>query len=400
MKIDHALESKLKEIKTFEVPVQLTVLSLMLVIIGFAMAWFGMMQNPTRGWGNILICNYYFLSLMIGAAFFAAIQNISQSGWSAMFKRIPEALTGPLPVIALFIMAMIAFGTHSLYHWSHEVIVRQDQLLQHKAPYLNFTFYIIRATIFLVSWIILTTLLRRLSLKEDSQGGMVSFIKSEFYSKVLIFVLALTFSLATFDWIMSIDAHWFSTIFAVKNFVSAFYHASAAIILLVVLLYKRGHLPILKDSHLHDFSRYLFILSMIWGYMWFSQYFLMWFSNIPEETVYYSLRLGREWKTLFLLDLGVNWLFPFLFLLSNKIAKNINALMFTSSILLVGFWLDIYLQVMPGLTGVNAIGAVELGTFIGFYGLFIWLVAKTLGRANIIPKKHPYLMESALHESH
>ncbi len=375
-------------------------LSLVLSVIGVIATVLGFKENAQRAWGNILVCNYYFLSLAIGASFFAAIQNITQSGWSAMFKRVPEAITAYLPYGSVLVLLMGAFGVHSLYHWSHEAAVQSDILLQHKAPYLNVTFFLIRLVVSLGLWFFLTSLLRKFSLREDVEGGLKNFIKGEFYSKVLIFILALTFSLFTFDLIMSIDSHWFSTIFAIKNFVSAFLHGSALILLMIFALNKRGYFPVLNAAHRHDLSKYLFMLAMIWGYMWFSQFFLMWYSNIPEETVYYAQRLRGEWKTIFFADLFLNWTFPFLFLLHNRVARNTNALIFTSALLLFGFWLDIYLQVFPGLTGNCIIGFVEVGIFSGFLGIFIFSVASALGKTSIIPKNHPYLGESMAHEVH
>jgi hypothetical protein len=138
----------------------------------------------------------------------------------------------------------------------------------------------------------------------------------------------------------------------------------------------------------------------MWGYTWFSQFFLIWFSNIPEETIYYTTRTSSEWRFAFFSDISINWLFPFLFLMLNKIAKNPKTLMFAAIVLLIGLWLDIYVQVMPGVTGINKIGFIEIGTFMGFCGIFIFSVAKTLSRANLIPVNHPYLQESLLHELH
>ena len=386
--------------KTITVPGNVKILCAGLLAIGIGATFLAFSQNPQRAWGNYLICSYYFLSLAVGASFFAAIQNITQAGWSAMFKRIPESIIGFLPYAAFFIIITGFFGAHSLYHWANEDMVRSDSILLHKSPFLNVPFFLVRTVLSLGLWIALASLLRKISLREDHEGGTDHFIKSEFYSKVFIFVLAFTFSLGTFDWIMSIDSHWFSTIYAAKNFISAFLHASAMIIILVSILYKKGYFPALNSSHLQDFSKYLFMLSMIWGYMWFCQFFLMWFANIPEEVSYYTVRLTSEWKTLFFSDLLVNWTFPFLFLFHNRICQNINALVLTSVIVLIGFWLDIYLQVMPGLTGMNSIGAGEIGIFLGFWGVFIFAVTRTLSKASIIPINHPYIKESTAHETH
>lgn len=385
---------------TFTFSSKLKIISLALIIIGIASLTIGFATNPVRTWGNFLINNYFFISLAIGASFFLAIQYITHSGWSSMFKRIPEAISGYLPYAGFLMMILILFGSHSIYHWTHEEAVKHDVLLQHKAGYLNSAFFIIRFLIFIAAWIVLTKLLRRYSIYEDKVGGLTYFLKSEFFSKVYIFTLALTFSLATFDWIMSIDTHWFSTIFAIKNLVSAFFHGSAVIVLIVILLYKQGYFPKLNQDHLHDFSKYIFMLSIIWGYMWFAQFFLIWFANIPEETIYYSTRMGNEWKLIFLADIAINWMFPFLFLMLNRIAKNMNALIITSVIVLLGMWLDLYLQVMPGVTGINSIGFIEIGAFAGFAGVFIYAVCTSLSKANIIPVNHPYLEESLLHKLH
>ena len=391
----------------FKVPSKINLLSLVLLLIGIASVVYGFINDPVRTWGNYLICNYYFITLVIGALFFAAIQSITQSGWSAMFKRIPEAIVGYLPVGALLMLIFVFLGSHTIYSWMNESVVKSDVLLQHKAPYLNFTFYVIRAVIFFAAWIFFTLMFRKFSIKEDKLDGdfkdksvMENFNRIEFYSKVFIFVLALTFSLATFDWIMSIDSAWFSTIFAAKNFISAFLNGSAAIFLIVMLLNKKGYFPQLNSSHLHDFSRYLFMLSLIWGYIWFAQYFLIWYGNIPEETIYYTARSNHEWYIIFLSDIGINWMFPFLFLMLNRIARNMNALILTSIVLLIGLWIDIYVQVMPGLTGKNTFGIIELGMFSGFLGIFIFTVSRTLSRANLIPNNHPYLNESILHKLH
>ena len=391
----------------FKVPSKINILAIVLLLIGIISGIYGFISDPVRTWANYLICNYYFIALVIGVTFFAAIQSITQSGWSAMFKRIPEAIGGYLPVAAVLMLIFVLFGSHTIYKWMHTDIVKEDELMQHKSLYLNFTFYAIRSFVFFALWILFTKLFRKLSIKEDNLSGtdsdssiMNNFNKIEFYSKVYIFILALTFSLASYDWIMSIDGHWFSTLFAGKNFISAFLNGAAAIFLTVMLLHKAGYFPDLNLSHLHDFSRYLFMLSLIWGYMWFAQYFLIWYGNIPEETIYYSSRLSQEWRFVFFTNIVISWMFPFLFLMLNKIARNINALIFTSVVLLIGLWLDIYVQVMPGITGKNTIGIIEAGMFLGFLGIFIFTVSRTLSKANLIPQNHPYLNESIQHKLH
>ncbi len=372
--------------------------SFALIGIGLIAFIVGFLNQPDRAWANLIINNYYFLSLAIGATFFWALQYITQSGWSSGFIRIPQAIANFFPVL-LLLMIPLLFGLHHLYHWSHADVVAHDPLLMHKSPFLNIPFFTIRFFMYFAVWIGLTQLLRRYSFKEDLEIGLTYFQKSEFLSKIYIFSLALTFSLATFDWIMSIDAHWFSTIFAVRNFVMGFYHAVVMITLVVIILNKIGYFPFLNKYHLKDFSKYIFILSIIWGYTWFSQYILIWYANIPEETIYYVPRTQGEFMPLFYAELVINWLFPFLALMSSKVASNKNALIVITIILLIGQWIDVYMQVAVGTLHHLNIGFIEIGSFIGFVGLFAYILAKSLQCKPLIAKHHPYLEESLDHHA-
>lgn len=369
-----------------------------LIGIGITAFVYGFIKHPDRAWTNLLINNYYFIALTIGATFFMALQYITQSGWSSGFVRIPQAIANFFPVL-LLLMIPILFGVHHLYHWSHAEEVAHDALLQHKAPYLNVPFFTIRFFIYFVVWIGLTQLLRKFSHKEDLVGGLKYFEKSELYSKIYIFALALTFSMATFDWIMSIDAHWFSTIFAVRNFVMGFYHAAVLITIIIIILNKLGYLPFFNKYHLKDLSKYIFILGILWAYTWFCQYILIWYANIPEETIYYVPRTMGEFKPLFYTELVVNWLFPFLALMSNKVATNKNAVLVIAIILMLGQWVDIYMQVTVGTIHHLNIGFIEIGSFIGYVGLFSLILAYSLRQVPLIAKNHPYLEESLEHHS-
>jgi hypothetical protein len=356
----------------------------------------GFLTNPEQTWANYLVNNFYFLSLAIGASFFMALQYITQSGWSSGFKRVPEAIASYIPVAAVFFL-ILYFGLHSIYHWSHPEAVEADAIIRHKAPYLNPLFFMIRLVFYFACWTIMTRFLRKLSVKEDLEGGLKYFHKSEFYSRVYIFILAVTFSLACFDLIMSVDVHWYSTIFAFKNFASAFYHGSAIILLITAILYKQGHFPFFTKNHLQDMSSYVFMLSIIYGYLWFAQFMLIWYGNIPEETIYYSVRWEGQWKFLFYADIIVNWFIPFAVLMPKKPARRLKIVVPVVIILMIGHWIDLYLQIMPGVTHKNNFGFIEMGTFLGFAGLFALVIAKTLSSAALVPKNHPYLAECMDH---
>ncbi len=360
---------------------------------------YGFLTDTHRTWANLLLNNYYFLSLALGAAFFFSLQYITQSGWSAMFRRIPEALMAYIPYAAIIMLVMF-FGLHDIYHWSHEDAVAHDELLLHKSPYLNIPFFMIRMVIFFAAWILLTRYLRKLSLQEDNLGGQVMFEKMEFWSKIFIFVLALTFSMASFDWIMSIDAHWYSTIFAFKNFAAAFYHGTSLVALIAIILHKKGYFKDMNEYHLLDFSRYMFGLSIIWGYLYFSQFALIWFGNIPEETIYYAKRWDNGWMVFFYANFIINWFIPFIGLLPQKLDKSINFVYFICILLLVGLYTDIFEQIMPDVATRPQFGLIEIGVFAGLAGLFLFAFSKALVKAPLIAKNHPYLEESIHHHIH
>jgi len=298
---NYNMDQKLKISKRFNY------LTFILMGIGLVTIITGFFVNPTKTWANYLMNNYYFLSLAIGATFFAALQYITQTGWSSAFIRVPQAMSDVIPVIAILMLPILIFGLPELYHWAHAGAAEHDPIIAHKSPYLNQSFFIFRYILFFAVWIFLTQYLKRLSLKEDKVGGLKYFHRSGLFSKVYIFALAITFSLATFDWVMSVDVHWFSTIFAFRNFAMAFYHGTVVITLIIIILSKLGYLPFLNKAHLKDLSKYIFILSIIWTYLWFSQYILIWYANIPEETVYYLPRTKGAFVPLFYAELIINF---------------------------------------------------------------------------------------------
>ena len=370
-----------------------------LFALGLLALAYGLFTDSNRTWANILLNNYYFLSLTVGATFFFCIQYITQSGWSAMFRRVPEAIMNYLPYAGV-VMLLLFFGVQNVYQWAHHDAALNDALIAHKSPYLNVPFFFIRIIIIFAAWIILSRYLRKLSLEEDRLGGLLYLEKIEFWSKVFIFVMAVTFSIGAFDWIMSIEVHWFSTIFAFKSFASAFYHGTALVALIVILLHERGYYPELNESHLLDFSRYMFALSIIWGYLYFAQFMLIWFSNLPEETIYYVKRWNNGWLVFFIVNFAINWFIPFVLLLPQKLDKNIKVVKYLAILLLAGMWVEQYELVMPGITTTPHFGIIETGVIICFAGLFMYAIGRALAKAPIIPKNHPYLEESLYHHVH
>jgi hypothetical protein len=378
------------------------ILTFTLIAIGIVALVLGFINDHQRTWANYLIVNYYFFSLAIGGAFFYVIQSITQSGWSSAFKRVSEAMMSYIPFAAIFFL-LLFFGIKDLYHWSDKAAVLKDPLLLHKSGYLNVPFFFIRMIVCFALWIIFIRKLRKISIEEDqtdpSSGDKIMklFAKNELFSKILIFILAITFSVSTIDWIMSLDVRWYSTIFALKNLVAAFLHGVSILTLIVFILNKKGYFPFLNSFHLHDFSRYIFMLSIVWGYFWFAQFMIIWYGNIPDETIYYYMRWKEGWKLLFFLEIGLNWAVPFMFLLPVKASRNKSVILVVIILLIIGQYIDLFVQVIPGTIEKLRFGWIETGVFIGYAGLFALVVATSLSKSNLIPRNHPYLEESLDH---
>ncbi len=380
----------------FSFPSKLKISAIALVIIGLAAFIWGFISHPDQAWGNLLLNNFFFVSIAVGASFFLSLQYIAQAGWSAGFKRVSEAVVSYLPVGGILFLVLI-FGLGHIYHWAHEGAAAHDELLSHKSVFLNIPFFSVRILIYFSLWIFMARYLRKLSLKEDLEGGLSWFEKSEFYSKVNIFIIAVTFTFASIDWLMSIHPHWYSTIFSFKAFASAFYHGSTFVILIILLLNRAGYFSFLNKSHLHDFSRYIFMLSIIYGYLWFMQFTIIWYGNIPEETIYYALRWTSPWETLYFVDIILNFAVPFLVLMPRAPSRNKSVILIVALFVLVGLWVELYNQIFPAINPENNFGLLEVGAFVGFLGLFTLIVATTLTKAPLIPKNHPYLDECLNH---
>ncbi|WP_163708951.1 quinol:cytochrome C oxidoreductase [Mangrovibacterium lignilyticum] len=380
----------------FVVPKKLKLISYGLIAIGIVTFAIGFLTDPGRAWSNYLLNNFYFVSIAVGASFFLSIQYISQAGWSAAFKRIPEAISAYLPFAAVFFILLV-FGVHSLYEWSHPEEVASDRLIQHKSVYLNLPFFAVRIIIFFGLWILMTKWLRKVSLKEDAEGGMAHFHKSELLSKIFIFIVAVTFSAFSIDMLMSLQVHWFSTIFAAKMFISAFHHGAAVITLVVILLHRFGYLKVLNRSHLHDFTRYIFMLAIVWGYFTFAQFMLIWYGNIPEETSYYVHRWHGPFEILFFASIILNWFIPFLFLMPRSNSRSKLVMVPVIILLMIGQYVELYYEIWPATLHEAKFGLIEIGSWLGYAGLFILVLITYLAKASLIPKNHPYLEESVHH---
>ncbi|MPQ45724.1 quinol:cytochrome C oxidoreductase [Marinifilum sp. N1E240] len=365
-------------------------------IVLMLLGYFIESPNGQRLWTNFLINNLYFLFIALFGVVFQALHKIAYSGWHTSLQRIPEAMSAFLPISAV-LMFLLYFGMHDIYHWSHENL--HDPILEGKAAYLNIPFFFIRMVIYFAGWIGLGYLLRKNSLHQDLSTDVKYYKKGKLLAALFMVFFAISSSTMSWDWLMSIDAHWFSTLYGWFVFIGLFVSGIACIILMISFLKTQGKLEFINKEHIHDMGKYLFAFSIFWMYLWFSQYLLIWYSHIPEETAYFAPRLNDH-TILFFTILIMNFLIPFLGLMTRNSKRNLKWLSFMAVIVLVGQWLNIYLLVIPGTIGKAAqIGIVEIGFVCLFLGGFLYVVFASLAKAPLLSKNDPLLEESFHYET-
>ncbi|MFY9610188.1 MAG: MFS transporter [Blastocatellia bacterium] len=358
--------------------------------LGFSV---GLALHSPRLWPSFLLNSVFFLTLALGATVFVSIHHVSNAGWSTALRRVPEAMMTYVPVGAVA-MLLVFFGRHSIYPWSHGISPTTDAMRM-KGAFLNTPFFFARMAVVLAIWCVFGYLLWRQSRLQDDDGLLEHTQKSKRYSAIFLALFAVTFSLASFDWLMSIEPEFYSTIFAFYCFSGLFVSSIAAVALLVILLRRRGFLAEINEDHLHNLGKMIFGFSTFWAYIWISQYLLIYYANLPEETVFYLRQTSTPgWKALFLINLLLNWLIPFVLLISRKAKRSDGLLLAACAIILVGHWLDLYLMIFPALGGSSMVGVVDLALVAGFAALFLLTFATALGNVALVPLHDPYLAES------
>lgn len=370
---------------------------------------------------NLLVDGYFFFIISTCAIVFIAISQLSNAGWYVAIRRIPEALSTFMPigatVVVVVVLSCIYLFHGGIYHWAHQGVMETDPTLMKKTWYLNKPFFTIRLIAFTAFWIYCAATIRKYSRNEDSVGGLINFDKNFRLSAAFMLVFAFTFSMFAWDVMMSIDAHWYSTIFTIYNFATGWVSALTCIYLLTWYLRSNGYLKdVVTDEHQHDLGKFMFAFSVFWTYMWTAQFILIWYANIPEEVAYYDHRLWGSYNFYFYINLVLNFFIPFFIFMRRGAKRSMPVGIFVGTCILIGHWNDVYLMVMPGAmnmageitehnpTGIidtpaQGIGFLEIGLLSLFAGVFIYVVLNALTKANLYPTKHPYILESALHDT-
>ncbi|MFN0274300.1 MAG: hypothetical protein ACKVPJ_01020 [Chitinophagales bacterium] len=273
-----------------------------------------------------------------------------------------------------------------------------DKILAGKTAYLNSTFFILRAIIFLGLWSYIAYKLRKISIAEDLGNGTdVWYMKTKTWAAVFLIIWAVTSSMMAWDWVMSLDPHWYSTLFGWYNFISLWIASICTMILILIYLKRKGYMQQLNENHLHDLGKYAFGFSVFWTYLWFSQFMLIWYANIPEETIWF-LERKRDYYPLFYGNLIINFFVPFLVLMRRDAKRSMAVLTIVSIILIIGHWNDFFVMIMPSTIGADwHLGYFEIGMFVFFAGMFLYTVFHQLTKASLIPAKHPLINESLDH---
>ena len=397
----------------FKIANKAKMLTVILMGVGVLFTLIGVLMNyngehfMTRFMTNFLADSFFYFCIGLGALFFLALQYATETGWYASVKRVIEGLTGYLPIGILTMVLVLAIlslmeGGH-IYIWMDPEYTTEgshhyDKIIDGKSSYLNLTFFWIRTVAYLGVYYLFYLGFKKRSLEEDRVGGTEIHFKNYRRGALFLVFFSVFSSTSTWDWIMSIDVHWFSTLFGWYVFAGMWCTTMTVLVLLVLYLKKQGYLPKVNDSHIHDIGKWTFATSFLWSYMFFSQFMLIWYANIPEEVTYYVARI-EDFRWLYFGMFFVNFAFPMIILMSRDAKRHAGILTFVGLLIIGGHWMDVWIMVSGGSLGANAhIGWLEIGMALLFGGVFMRVVLTKLTKAPLTPVNHPFLDESIHHD--
>jgi hypothetical protein len=405
----------------FQIPSKTKTWSMVLMVVGALAAITGWFFDKTEHhqywWANLLICGFFFFAISLGAMFFYAVQYAAEVAWTAQLKRIFEAMFSYVPYgLGIIVIVLLAgqFHVHHLYHWMDPEVIDPnspsfDAIIANKMPFLSSWFFWLRVMIYGAVFITFGYLFRKWSLLEDEAASTELHIKQYKRSALFLVFFAVFSSTIAWDWLMSIDVHWYSTMYGWYIFAGMWVTTMIFATLFILWLKGQGYLSKVNDSHIHDMGKWVFAISMLWSYLWFCQYMLIWYSDIPEEVTYFKERYDHYMTGMWLVFF-CNFAIPFYVLIARDAKRNVKFLQRVGVIIFITHFLDLYMAVIPGTIHGHLEWGIgehaqhitfawwfEIGMFLGFLGLFIMVVTKALSKARMIPVNHPYLAESENH---
>lgn len=401
----------------FEIPSRLKTISLALIGVGVAAFLIGLF---TKGMGTeeqkvefigTLMYNTIFWTLVCNASmFFICATTMAMGGWQMAIRRVPEAISTLVPIfggMTFIILMYVVFVDHNhhIYHWLSEE-AKTDPILKGKLGFLNPTFFFIWTTLAIGLWALLGRQMRKLSSEADeaamnNETGGKYVIRNTRTAAMFIVWFGLTVgSTIPWLWLMSIDAHWYSTMYSWYTFASSFVSGMSLVALWIIYLKTKGYLEYANQEHLHDIGKFMFAFSVFWTYLWFSQYMLIWYANIPEETIYFKHRVQGPYKGIFFLNIIINFLCPLLILMKRAVKRNYSYMTFMAVLIIFGHWIDFYQMVMGSLRKDDAsLSWLDFGIAALYVGLMIFFTAKALAKKPLVAKYHPFLKESLIHHT-
>lgn len=367
-------------------------------LIGVILAY--VMGHEARLFNALLISGYYFFCIALFGGFFVAINYLSNAGWSVSIRRIPEAFISFFPIIVVVLILVGVLGAHHLFEWTHVEFVKSDEVLSKKSGYLNLTFFIVRLVVGALVLGGLTRCLLKNSLKQDTTGDVNLTAKNAKFSAIFLVCFALMFSMFSYDLVMSLDPHWYSTMFPVYCFAGLFYSGLAMTALFVIGFMRRGFLgSYVSVEHIHDIAKFMFAFTVFYGYIAFSQFMLIWYANLPEETAYYILRSKNGWIFMAVTLVVLKFLIPFVTLLPQRVKRCPKVVEKVAMLMIFAQFVELCWMVLPANhANHHAILPIpEFLVFVGFLGLFVFCVLRFLSRNPVVPVGDPRLHEAIHH---
>jgi len=360
-------------------------------------------QIANRPWAALYVAAFFFMMIALGVLAFYGIQWASQSGWSPVLFRVMEGITAYLLPGALIVLGIAAashyLGHNNIFVWMDPELVNPesehfDKLIYNKKGYLDIKMFLVRGLIFIAGWSLYRYFARKFSIAQDKADDNRNFKKSFRIAAAFLVFFIYTESMMSWDWIMSVDPHWFSTLFGWYVFAGMAVCGITVIAFISLYLKSRGYLEFVNDSHLHDLAKYMFGFSIFWAYLWFSQFMLIWYADIPEEVTYFVTRIN-DYQLPFFGMIALNLVFPFLILMNSDYKRIPWFVVMAGLAILIGHYVDVFNMIMPATVGDRwSIGIPEISSILLFAGLFIFIVFTALTKAPLLAKRNPFVKES------